>query len=91
MDWSKGFSASCYVTEVDPTTWRDVNKMDITGGQITRNTNTLRESAQIECVDYDQSAERWVRIWMDARQEGDAAHVPLFTFYRPRGLSGSRH
>ena len=64
---------------VDSTTWRDTGRLDITEGSINRQGTGLMESAQIGCVDYDQSAERWIRIWMDARQEGATEHVALFT------------
>lgn len=79
MDWHKGFTASCYMSLVDRATWRDAERIEITDGKISRSGSGLLESAQVECVRYDQSAERWVRIWMDARQEGTTEHVALFT------------
>lgn len=79
MNWNKGFTAQIYVTTVDPATWRDLDRMDIYGGSITRSESTLQESASLDCLDYDQTAERWIRIWMDAEQNGSGAHVALFT------------
>lgn len=79
MIWNKGYTSSCYVTTVDKDSWRDEERIEITSGSISRSTKDLRESAQVGCVDYDQTEERWVRIWMDTRQEGDSAHVAMFT------------
>lgn len=79
MDWSKGFTASYYASVVSAETWHEVDKIMITNGTIKRSNAELRESAEIECTRYDQTEERWIRIWMDARQGGDNAHVPMFT------------
>ena len=79
MNWTKGFSARYYASFVDPQTWRDTDKFDITGGSIQRTDSGLRCSADIECTDYQQESERWVRIWLDTVQGGSGAHVPLFT------------
>lgn len=80
MNWNKGFSASSYVSVVDPATWKDIEKLNITGGKISKNEDSeLRESADIDCVRYDQTSERWIRIWMDTRQNGATGHVALFT------------
>lgn len=78
MDWSKGFESTYYCTIVDPVSWRDIDRFDITGGQISRNTENLIESASIDCVRYDLG-EQWVRIWMDTRQNGATEHIALFT------------
>lgn len=79
MDWSKGFSARYYMTVVDTDTWADSGVIDITEGSINRTNSGLRHSADVTCIDYDRSAERWVRIWLDARQGGEAYHGALFT------------
>ena len=79
MDWSKGFSGAYYASEVDKRTWKDIDRFEITGGSIEFTDEGLRSSADIDCVRYDKGREIWVRIWMDARQEGDASHVALFT------------
>ena len=79
MNWAKGYSALCYVKTVDVATWRDVERIDIYGGSVSRSEGALAESASLDCVDYDQTAERWVRIWMDTAQEGDSAHIAVFT------------
>lgn len=79
MNWANGYSATCYLTVVDPVTWRDTGKIEITGGTIKRTASELIEAADISCVDYDQTRERWIRVWMDTRQQGSADHVALFT------------
>ncbi len=78
MDWSKGFDARYYCSFVEPNSWRDVERFEITSGSITKSIGELRESAEINCTKYT-SGERWVRVWMDARQNGSTEHIPMFT------------
>lgn len=79
MDWSSGFSACYYVTLVDPVTWRDLDRVEITEGSISRTGTGLRQSADLTCTDFTPESERWIRVWMDAAQPGSVAHVALFT------------
>lgn len=79
MDWSKGFSSAYYMMIVDPVTWRDVERVEITNGSISRSDEGLRQSADIDCTEFDTNREKWVRIYLDAAQEGDVVHTPLFT------------
>ena len=79
MDWSKGFSAEYYVSEVDPSTWKDIDRIEVTGGSISVTDENLRNAADFDCIEYDRTRESWIRIWLDARQGGDSAHVPLYT------------
>lgn len=79
MDWSKGYSASYYVKEVDPATWRDKGTINITGGTIKRTLTGLRNSASINCLTDLGGIEKWVRIYMDTKQEGNYGHEALFT------------
>lgn len=79
MDWSQGFSASYYGCYVDPVTWRDVQRFEIISGSIDRTADELRESATITLSEYEQGKERWVRIYLDTKQNESGAHVPLFT------------
>lgn len=79
MDWNKGFTAQYYAAFVDPYTWVDLERFEITAGRIQRNDSGLICSADLTCKDYDQTTERWVRIWMDAFQSGTSEHIPLFT------------
>lgn len=79
MDWSKGFEATYYMTIVDRGTWKDVERIEITGGSVSRSDSNLIESADVDCISYDRG-EQWIRLWLDARQDGsDASHIPLFT------------
>lgn len=79
MDWTKGFSANYHITTVDPLTWRDVDRIEITGGSIKKEKTGLMQSANVDCIRYEQGTERWIRVWLDASQEGDNAHDALFT------------
>lgn len=79
MNWNNGFTARYYVSEVDPTTWKDVDRLEITDGSISVQNEGLRNAADFTCKDYDRNREVWVRVWLDARQTGDNAHVALFT------------
>lgn len=79
MNWNKGFSAQYYATFVDPITWRDTERFEITGGTVKRSDSGLHCSADVDCIRYSQQSERWVRIWMDTRQKGSDAHVAIFT------------
>ena len=79
MDWSKGYSARFYMMRVDPATWRDVERYELTGGSVKREMTGLRESAEVDCSVYPQGVEYWIRIWMDVEQAGSNEHVALFT------------
>lgn len=79
MDWSKGYSASYYMTMVDPVTWRDAERIELVSGSIKRQADGLMQSADVTCVNYPTGVERWVRIYLDTDQEDGNAHVPLFT------------
>ena len=79
VDYSKGYSASYYAERVDPATWRDVGVIRLTGGTIKRELTGKRQSADINCVNYHIPVEQWIRVYLDAKQDGAAAHVPLFT------------
>lgn len=83
MDWSKGFSASYYMTIVDPITWRDTDRIETTGGSVSRRVSGLCQSADISCVEFPYETEQWVRVWMDATQDGSTVHEAIFT-----GLTG---
>ena len=79
MDWTKGLSASYYMTVVDPLSWRDLCRIEITDGSIKREPSGLLHSADITCLNYAQGIEQWIRVYMDARQSGTGAHNALFT------------
>lgn len=79
MDWDKGFSARYYISVIDRATWRDLRRLEITGGTIKREDSELRESADINCVNYSETTEQIIRVWLDAKQNGNSSHIPLFT------------
>lgn len=79
MDWSKGYSASYYMTEVDPVTWRDIAQVEITGGSIKKERTGLIESADINVINYNQDREKWLRIYLTAQQQYGGERVALFT------------
>lgn len=79
MDWSKGFSARYYMTVVDRNSWRDIDRIEITGGSVRRSLTDLRESADINCIEYDSTSEQIIRVWLDAKQGSDSSHTPIFT------------
>ena len=79
MDWGKGYTSEYYMTVVDPATWRDISRIEITGGSISRDTEGLMQSATVDCINYPSGTERWIRIWLDTEQNGENGHEPLFT------------
>ena len=79
MEWNKGFTASYYAYIIDPVSWRETTKLQITAGSIEHDAEGLRESASVDCVNYERGIEQWIRVYLDASQDGSAAHIPLFT------------
>lgn len=79
MDWSKGYSASYYATIVDPKTWRDIERIKITGGTIKRSPTGLRGSASLDATDDIDGIEKYIRVYMDTQQDGEYGHEALFT------------
>ena len=79
MDFSKGITTSYHAAVIDPETWEDIERLEITGGSINRTDNDLRQNAQLTLTEYDGAVDRWIRIYMDAKQGDEIEHVPLFT------------
>lgn len=79
MIWENGYTAEYYMAIVDPATWRDIERLEIRSGNITRNLDGLRENASLVCQQYAQPVEQWVRVWLNTYQNGGSAHEPLFT------------
>ena len=79
MIWSSGYKAAFYAAFIDPRTWQDTERLEITGGSVSRTEDALKQNATLTCTDYDEQEERWVRIYMDAEQGGDISHTALFT------------
>ena len=63
MNWKNGFSSSYYAYIIDPKSWRETERFEITGGSITRSDEGLRDSADIDCTEYENDKERYVRIY----------------------------
>ena len=79
MDWRRGFSAKYYISVLDRNTFRDLTPIEITGGTINREDSELRESANIDCANYEETTEQIIRVWLDAKQNSYSSHIPLFT------------
>lgn len=79
IDWSSGFSAKYYAIYLDAETWQEEDRLEIVSGSVTKNETDLRESADLTCRDFDPETERWIRVYLDAYQNGDIEHVPIFT------------
>lgn len=79
MRWNQGFTSAFYAYIIDPVTWRETTRLEITGGTIKKTTDGLRNSADLECVDFDNTKENYIRVYLDTEQNGASAHIPLFT------------
>lgn len=79
MDWNKGFAATYYYSVVDPSTWRDISRHELTGGSVSRTDSNLLQSASINVTDLPADGEVWIRVWLDTKQKEDGAHEALFT------------
>lgn len=78
MDWNKGFSARYYGTFVDPVTWRDIDRFEITGGSISKTESDKMQSADVDCTEYP-TGEHWIRLHLVAKQNDSSVHDALFT------------
>ena len=78
MIWSKGYSSSYYMTIVDPSTWRDLSRVDITNGSIDRVSTGLLNSGSVTVTEWDRG-ETYVRVYLDTRQGDSSEHIPLIT------------
>ena len=89
VNWFDGYMSKCYATFVDEQSWLDgyspidnvgKNNLEILSGSIKHSgSDDLKESATIECLEYDTTVERWIRIWMDVKQDSNYAHEAIFT------------
>ncbi len=79
INWSRGMTTKYYGAMVNPETWKDEYTFDIISGSIKYSKDGLRESADIECRNFDPNNECWIRIYMDARQGEESELIPLFT------------
>lgn len=79
MNWNAGFKAGYHACLVDKVTWKDGERFGITDGGINRTNTGLKESADLTAIDYPYGMDKWIRVYLDAEQGGDAEHIPLFT------------
>ena len=79
MDWKEGFSARYYYTVVDPQSWRDLQRFELTGGTVSKTTSNLMEAADIDLTELPEGIETWIRVWLDVRQGDSGAHEAVFT------------
>ena len=77
MNWTRGFSALYELKKVDPVTWMDMGSFELTGGSISRTDDNLQESAVIQMT--TDPGECWLRVYLNAKQEGSGARIALFT------------
>lgn len=77
MNWTRGFSALYELKKVDPVTWMDTGSFEFTGGSISRTDDNLQESASIQMT--TDPGECWLRVYLNAKQEGSGARIALFT------------
>lgn len=79
MNWDKGFIATYHMNLVNPVTWRDQGAVKMLSGSTSRTNEGLRQMADITVSDFERKCEKYVRVWLEAEQGGDAARVDLFT------------
>lgn len=80
ISWSESYSTSTYATIVNPLTWRDTDRIDITSASIKRTDTELRHACDIVCPFYNnEDNDIWIRIWMDVVQDGEVSHNAIFT------------
>ena len=79
MNWIKGFSAAYYMTIIDKDSWEDIERIEITSASVSISDSDLVESADVGSINWTRG-EQWIRLWLDARQDGsNAEHVAMFT------------
>lgn len=79
MDWARGFKTAYHACIVDSVTWMDKERFAFESGSISRTDSGLRQSADIDCVNYSHGSDKWIRIYMDVTQDGSSEHIPVFT------------
>ena len=79
MLYNKGFSAAYYAALVDPATWRDTDRIEITEGSVARTASELRTTASFTCQQYPDRTEQVVRLYLETSQNGQNERHALFT------------
>ena len=91
MNWNSGFSALYELKKVDPVTFEDMGSFEFVSGTIDRVNSGLMESADLTMT--ENPGERWIRVYLNAKQETGGARIPLFTGLTSapeRALNGHR-
>ena len=80
MDYTKSYTAAFYAAFLDPVSWVETGeKIELVSGNISRTDDGLRHTASLVVRGYDETVDRWARIYMDSDQNGSRAHEALFT------------
>ena len=79
MEWNKGYTARYALWRVDPRTFADAEELRFTGGSIDRSDDDLLESADLDMTEAPAGVESWVRLYLEARQDGVPTRAALFT------------
>lgn len=79
MLWNSGYEVVFYANYVDAVTWVDGERLELLSGSVNNTGDGLRQSASLSATDYERYTERLIRVYADAVQEQNVAHVPLFT------------
>lgn len=79
LDWSKGFSTMYYGYIVDKNSWYDERRFEITTGTVNISDDDLIQSATLTTSEHLSDSEKWIRIYIDAKQDGGSYHGALFT------------
>ena len=79
MEWNKGYLARFSLCRVDPLTWADAEELRFTGGSVDRRDTDLQESADLDMTEAPDGVEQWIRIYLEARQDGVPVRSALFT------------
>lgn len=64
---------------VNPVTWRDQDAVKMLSGSTSRTNEGLRQTADITVSSFERQCEKYIRVWLEAEQNGAAARVDLFT------------
>ena len=79
MNYGAGYKATYYAEIINPRSWTEQERVNIKSGSIKRQEDGLRQTADLDVTDFNQTQEVWIRVYMDARQEDNVSHEALFT------------
>lgn len=79
MNYGAGYTATYYGVYVDPLSWTETERVELTAGSIKRQDKDIRQTADLTVTEFQPDKERWLRVYLDARQGEDITHEALFT------------